>query len=203
MQKIVSLDLETTGLSVERHEVWEVGIVPLDGREHMHFQFQPINIEASEPQALQVNGFYDRFDWIGDPRFARDMLVDAVIKDDEEGTESPAGHKALTGAAEACWKIAKELEGATLLGLNVGSFDAPFLAAMLRKFGHSPTWSHRALDLGSFAAGAWGAKGPLSGRAIADRLEKHGVENRGEHNAYNDALWNADAYTFISTGGGA
>jgi len=201
MPKIVSLDLETTGLSVERHEVWEIGIVPLDsGRDQMHFQFQPVDLENAEAQALQVNSFYERFDWIGDPRLARDMTVDAVIKDEDEGTESPSGHKALTGAAEALWKIAKELEGATLLGLNVGSFDAPFLAAMMRKYGHAPTWSHRSLDLGSFAAGAWGAKAPLSGRAIEDRLEKQGVVNRGAHDAYNDALWNADAYRFILEG---
>lgn len=201
MPKIVSVDLETTGLLPDYHEVWEIGIVPLDtGREHMHYQFQPTELEAAESQALQVGGFYERFDWIGDPRLARDMLVEGVIIDEEEGTEEPSGHKAVTGAGEAAWKIARELEGATLLGLNVGSFDAPFLAALLRKYGHSPTWSYRSLDLGSFAAGAWGAKQPLSGKAISDRLEKRGIENRAIHNAYADALWNADAYNFIREG---
>lgn len=204
MPKIVSLDLETTGLLVGTHEVWEVGIVPVDsGREQMHFQFQPMDLETADQQSLQVGEFYTRFDWITDPRLARDMLVDGVVKDEEEQTESPSGHKALTGAAESLWRIAKELEGATLLGLNVGSFDAPFLASLMRKYGHSPTWSHRFLDLGSFAAGAWGAKAPLSGKAIADRLEKHGIQNRGVHNAYNDALWNVDAYNFIREGAGA
>lgn len=205
MPKIVSVDLETTGLVPGYHEVWEVGIVPLDsGREHIHFQFQPTELEEAESSALQVGNFYERFDWIGDPRFARDMLVEGVIiEEDEEGekkSEKPSGHKAVTGAGEATWKIAKELEGATLLGLNVGSFDAPFLASLLRKFGHSPTWTHRSLDLGSFAAGAWGSKHPLSGKAVSDRLEKHGIENRGVHNAYNDALWNVDAYNFIREG---
>lgn len=205
MPKIVSVDLETTGLLLDPHEVWEVGIVPLDsGREHMHYQFQPTDLEQASPQALQVGGFYERFDWIGDPRVARDMLVEGIITEEDEETEKvtekPSGHKALTGAAEACWKIARELEGATLLGLNVGGFDAPFLTALLRRYGHSPTWSYRALDLGSFAAGAWGAKAPLSGKAISERLEKHGIKNRGAHNAYNDALWNTDAYSFILEG---
>jgi DNA polymerase III epsilon subunit-like protein len=207
MPKIVSVDLETTGLELDSHEVWEVGIVPLDsGREHMHFQFQPTDLSESSSQALQIGGFYERFDWIGDPRFARDMLVEGVIteEDEEENKfEKPSGHKAVTAAAEACWKIARELEGATPLGLNVGSFDAPFLAALLRKYGHSPTWAHRSLDLGSFAAGAWGAKQPLSGRAISDRLEKRGIENRAIHNAYADALWNVDAYNFIREGDNA
>lgn len=199
MPNIVSLDLETTGLNIEQHEVWEIGIVPLDsGREPMHLQFQPTDLEAADPEALQVCQFYTRFDWITNPLLARDMLVDGILKDDEAGTESPdLEHKGLTGAASALWRVAKALEGATLMGLNVGSFDAPFLAKLLRKYGHSPTWSHRYLELGSYAAGAWGAKAPLSGRAIADRLEKHGIENRGVHNAYNDALWNVDAYNFI------
>lgn len=207
MPKIVSVDLETTGLLSDTHEVWEVGIVPLDsGREHMHYQFHPTDLTVAEPQALQVGGFYERYDWIGDPRYARDMLVEGIVVEEDEETEKksekPSGHKAVMGAGEATWKIAKELEGATLLGLNVGSFDAPFLAALLRRYGHSPTWGHRYLDLGSFAAGAWGAKQPLSGRAIADRLEKHGIENRGAHNAYNDALWSLDAYNYIRGEGG-
>ena len=203
MPKIVSVDLETTGLVVGKHEVWEVGIVPLDsGREHMHYQFQPLELEAAEPGALQVGGFYDRFDWIGDPRYARDMLVEGVIKDDEDEPTGPSGHKAVTGAAEACWRIARELEGATLLGLNVGSFDAPFLAALLRKYGHSPTWSHRYLDLGTFAAGAWGAKNVLSGKAVAERVAAYGITNDEAHNASADARWNADAYGAILAGVG-
>lgn len=202
MSKIVSLDLETTGLELGKHEVWEVGIVPLDsGKEQIHYQFQPTTLEVAEAPALQVGQFYDRFDWIGDANVARDMTVDAVVKDEDEGTEKPSNHKALIAASAGCWQIAQALEGATLMGLNVGSFDAPFLAAHLRKYGHSPTWNHRYLELGSFAAGAWGSKVPLSGKAIADRLEKHGVQNRGVHNAYNDALWNVDAYNFIRNGG--
>lgn len=208
MPKIISLDIETTGLVRDYHEVWEVGIVPLDAnQEHLHYQFQTTDLEMADPESLQVGGYYERFDWIGDPRFARNMLVDGVYEDEDEETgkkvEKPTGAKALTGAAEACWDIAKRLEGATLLGANVGSFDGPFLETLLRKYGHSPTWTHRSLELGSYAAGAWGAKQPLSTRAIADRLEKHGILNRGVHNAYNDALWNVDAYNFIREGQGA
>lgn len=207
MPKIVSVDLETTGL-LDTHEVWEVGIVPLDsGREPLHYQFQPTELEESEAAALTVGKFYSRFDWIGNPALARDMLVEGVLVEEDEETgkksEKPSGHKAVTPASEACWKIAKELEGATLLGLNVGSFGAPFLARLLRRYGHNPTWSHRYLDLGSYAAGAWGSKNVLSGRAICDRLEKHGVENREAHNAFADAQWNVDAYNAILEGVGA
>jgi len=203
MPKIVSVDVETTGLIPGYHEVWEVGLVPVDsGREHMYFQFQPTDIEVSESTALQVGGFYSRFDWIGDPRFARDMLVEGVVKDEEEQTEKPSGHKAVTPAAEACWRMAKELEGATIMGLNP-HFDAAFMEALFNKYGHAKTWKHRFIDLGSYAAGAWGAKNVLSGKAIADRMEAHGVVNDDIHNAYADARWNVDAYQAILEGIGA
>lgn len=202
MPKVVSVDVETTGLIPGYHEVWEVGIVPLDtGRDHMHFQFQPMELERAEPVALQIGGFYDRFDWIADPRFARDMLVEGVIEDDD-GNEEPSGHKAITGAAEACWKIAKELEGATIMGLNP-HFDADHLTELLNKYGHAPTWGHRYLDLGSYAAGAWGSKNTLSGKAVSERMEAHGVANDELHNAYADARWNVDAYQAILDGIGA
>lgn len=200
MPKIVSVDVETTGLVPGTHEVWEVGIVPVDsGREHLYYQFQPTELETSEATALQVGGFYERFDWIGDPRFARDMLVEGVVKDEEEGTEEPSGHKAVTLAAEACWKIAKELEGATILGLNP-HFDSMHLRALLQRYGHAKTWGHRFLDLGSFAAGAWGARIPLSGKAVTERMESHGIVNEELHNAYADAKWNVNAYQAILEG---
>lgn len=202
MPKIVSVDVETTGLIPGYHEVWEVGVVPVDsGREHMHFQFQPTDLENSSPGALQIGNFYERFDWIGDPRFARDMLVNGVIKDEEAGTETPSEHKAVTGAAEACWRISKELEGATILGLNP-HFDAAHLTVLLNKFGHAATWNHRFLDLGSYAAGAWGAKNVLSGKAVSDRMEAQGIVNDEAHNGYADAKWNVDAYHAIRDGVG-
>lgn len=202
MPKIVSVDVETTGLIPGTHEVWEVGIVPVDsGREHMWYQFQPTELDKSEATALQIGGFYDRFDWIADPRFSRDMLVEGVIKDEDEGTESPSGSKAVTGAAEACWKIARELEGAVILGLNP-HFDSMHLRALLQRYGHAKTWGHRFLDLGSYAAGAWGSKIPLSGKAVAERMEAHGIVNDELHNAYADARWNVDAYQAIREGVG-
>lgn len=202
MTKIVSVDVETTGLLPGYHEIWEIGVVPVDsGREHLYYQFQPAELEHAESPALQVGGFYENFDWIGDPRLARDMLVEGVFKDEEEGTETPTGHKALTGAAEASFRIAQELEGATIMGLNP-HFDADHLEALLNKYGHAGAWSHRYLDLGSYAAGAWKAKGPLSGNAVAKRMESHGIVNDAAHNAYADAKWNVDAYHAIRDGVG-
>ena len=184
MSKLVAVDLETTGLNPLAHETWEVGIVPVDpDATTMHYQFQPESLGTAEAGALKVNHFYERFDWIGDPRICRDMLTE----DDEK-----PGSFAVTVAAEACWLIAKELEGATIMGLNP-HFDARFLEVLLRKYGHVPLWHHRHLDLGSFVAGAWGAKHELSGAAIRERLP----QDEGLHNAFADAQWNVMVYESI------
>lgn len=185
MSKLVSVDLETTGLDAGEHETWEVGIVPVDpDAQTMHYQFLPENLARAEAGALKVNDFYERFDWFSDPRICRDMLT--------ESTENP-GSFALTGAAEACWLIAKSLQGATIMGLNP-HFDAAFLEALLNRYGHVAMWSHRHLDLGSFAAGAWGAKHDLSGAAIRDRIP----QGDDLHNAYADAQWNVAVYEQIT-----
>lgn len=206
MPKIVSVDVETTGLIPGYHEVWEVALVPVDsGREHLYYQFQPTHLERAEAEALKIGGFYENFDWIADANYARDMLVEGVVKEEDEDTgavtEKPSGHKALTGGGEACWRIAKELEGATLLGQNV-HFDADHLEILLNKYGHAATWGHRYLDLGSYAAGAFGEKTVLSGRQVSDRMEDHGIVNESLHNAHADARWNVDAYHAILDGVG-
>lgn len=184
MTKLVSVDLETTGLNPREHETWEVGIVPADpDAKTMHYQFQPEALGSAEPGALKVNDFYERFDWLGDPRLCRDMLTPSA---------EDAEKFSVTGAAEACWLIAKELKDATIMGLNP-HFDARFLEVLLRKYGHVPMWHHRHLDLGSFCAGAWGAKHELSGAAIRERIP----QEDGLHNAFADAQWNLEVYESI------
>jgi hypothetical protein len=192
VSKLVSVDLETTGLNPSVHETWEVGIVPVDpDARTMHYQFLPENLAMAEPGALKVNDFYEAFDWFGDPRICRDMLT-TIPEDNDAFDPTHPDRKAFTGAAEACWLMAKELEGATIMGLNP-HFGAAFLEVLLNRYGHVAMWSHRHLDLGSFAAGAWGAKHDLSGAAIRDRIP----QDEGLHNAYADAQWNVEVYHSI------
>lgn len=189
-ENIVSVDLETTGLIPGTHQTWEVGVVPIDpDADRYHFQFQPYELHLAESQALQINHFYDRFDWIGDSRLARDMLTEG--EPDSDGDP----HKALCSATEAAFMLSKALAGKTIMGLNP-HFDAAHLEVLLNSYGHAATWSHRHLDLGSFAAGAWGAKVPLSGKAVSDRYPQESEL----HNAFADASWNAEVYHHIITG---
>lgn len=54
---VAYVDIETTGLDPERHEVWEVALI-VDGHEY-EWMVQPSLITA-EPQALKVGRFHER-----------------------------------------------------------------------------------------------------------------------------------------------
>lgn len=194
--KIVSLDLETTGLDVERHEVWEVGIVPLDvSKPTLHYQLTCECLGDADPEALRIGRFYERYTYpplvfSGQNAFhyAHDMANPSVIgeDDDQQALEYTIEH-----AYSAARTISEALDGATLLGAAV-HFDERFLGAWLRQHGFTPSWSHRVLDLGSFCAGAWGSVKPLSTKAISDR-----IPNEAVHTALGDAQWNMDVYRSI------
>lgn len=196
MKKIVSLDLETTGLDPERHELWEIGIVPLDASKPvLHYQVGCCALYNADPTALQIGGFYDRYGYppvASDGErlmpFVHDMTNPSVIG---EGDSQRALDYTIEPAWSAARTIAEALDGATLLGAAV-QFDAGFLGPWLRDVGFAPSWSHRMLDLGSFCAGAWGATAPLSTKAIAERFPNDAV-----HTALGDARWNMDVYRSV------
>jgi DNA polymerase III epsilon subunit-like protein len=88
------VDTETTGLDPDRHEIWEVGLIEVDGREH-HW-FLPVDLGRADPYALKIGRFYDRYPKASSlhrlSTFARKFaqltagkhLVGAVISFDEE-----------------------------------------------------------------------------------------------------------------------
>lgn len=74
-KNLAFIDLETTGLSPERHEIIEIGAiiarqVPVSGRgntleviEEIDLKVKPEHLETSDPGALAVNGF-NEMDWL-------------------------------------------------------------------------------------------------------------------------------------------
>lgn len=180
--RLVSVDIETTGLDPTRHETWEVAIVPLEGRQGRRIDprgYQlPVSLVGADSKALEVGGFRERYE----------MPPTATIS----MRHLPNGTGTLELLDEGLRWLHTELTDAHLLGCSV-HFDAAFLAELFRRHGLGPEpWHHRYLDLGSYAAGAWGAKKPLSSKAMSDR-----VPNFDAHNAFSDALWNVQVYNFI------
>jgi oligoribonuclease (3'-5' exoribonuclease) len=156
---LISLDTETTGTDLERHEIWEVALVLSDG-DYLEYQF-PVDLANADPNALQINDFYERF-------YVRPWS-DKVLREQALG-------------------IARYTAKATLMGCAIG-FDMKFLDKLLRKYHVGPAWSHRALDLGSYAAARVGAPLPLSSREMAEN-----VANDASHTALGDAQWNWSVY---------
>lgn len=194
--RLVSVDIETTGLDVGYHEPWEIAVVPFDvSKQTLHYQTYVDKLDNAEAGALQVGKFYDRYSWPikalysgHEVHYAHDMSEPSIVGEGEDAQEYPF---TVVPAYTAARNVAEALDGATLLGMSV-HFDANFLDPWLRAYGFAPSWSHRYLDLGSFAAGAWAATIPLSSKAISDR-----VPNPDAHNAFADATWNLEVYRSI------
>jgi DNA polymerase III epsilon subunit-like protein len=140
---IAVTDLETTGRSPIRDRVYEVGaVIRTPGQPDREYHrwvdlhdLAGIDLTPDGPnaEALRVGRFWDRHpQWAGLPE--TDVRREADI------------------AAE----LADLLDRATLAGVQIGSFDAPFLDAMLARHGLTPTWSYRHLEISSYAACAAG-----------------------------------------------
>lgn len=103
------VDLETTGLDPELHEIIEIGAVRVDptlGTEigRYHVLVLPEHIETASPKALRVNG-YDPERW-AEEGIALDLAIEGLSR----------------------W-----IAGATIAGHNAATFDVPFLRVAFRK----------------------------------------------------------------------
>ncbi|MFJ9633712.1 hypothetical protein ACIRU8_39070 [Streptomyces sp. NPDC101175] len=192
---LASADLETTGLDPARHDAWEIAIVHrgIDGvvSEYL-WQKRPSEqaLLEAEPEALRISRYHER------------MVV-------------PKGAEALdmiTGRTLTLGELFKEvhglLDGAILIGSNVGAFDADFLRRML---GAAP-WHYRPVCAATLAAGflysAEPSVMPGETRAFSTgAVSKHmGVLQPGpdeRHTALPDARWAFDLYNTVCSSPGA
>lgn len=155
------VDLETTGLDPERHDIVEIGIVRVDGRtlevlSELELLVAPDRLADAEPEALQVCGFTE------------------------------AGWANAEPLSLALARVAPLLEGALIAGHNVG-FDWSFLEAAHRRAGLAlPKVDYHRLDTASLA---WPlvAGGELASVSL-DKVAAHlGLERPTPHRALADA----------------
>lgn len=189
------MDLETTGLDPERHDAWEIAIVyrGIDGMVSEHlWQKRPSEqaLLEAEPEALEISRYHERMA-VPEGAFALDMVTGVTLS-----------------LGELVKEIYDFLDGAILIGSNVGAFDADFLRRML---GAAP-WHYRPLCVATFAAGfLYSAEpGAMPGEAYSfstSDVSKHmGVRQPGpdeRHTALPDARWAFDLYTTVCSSPGA
>lgn len=170
MNDILFVDVETTGLSPERHHIWEVALLDTIGGPVLDTQIRldPMNIRDAEEDALRIGRFHSRYD----------------------------GDRA-ANSLHAAQVIARRTEGKVLAGFNPW-FDANFLREFLHEHELAPAWDYRLLDVTTYAAGRLGLDLPSSSRTICEALgiPKTGEE----HTALGDAQRSRVAYDLARRG---
>lgn len=164
MTKLIFADVETTGirpfsLPGGTGEIWEIGLIIRDlnaepgergaGQDaeyawHLH----PLRLSHADAVALSIGGYYERCE-VADKAPG---TATAYHYPDWDAHEIPID----STAGEVARVLAEMLDGAHLIGANMGSFDAQHLDAFLRDNGQVLTADYHYTDIGSMARG-WGA----------------------------------------------
>ncbi|MEK7228221.1 MAG: 3'-5' exonuclease [Patescibacteria group bacterium] len=162
-QPLAFIDIETTGLDRDTHEIIELAAVITrmkDGElvvtDQIDLKIQPKTIETAEPQALRING-YNETDWL----FAVSL-------------------------EDAMKLFAQKTEGAIFVAHNL-TFDYGFVETAFKRTGIENKMHFHKLDTISLAFGVLHLSddpGKLSLRVLA---EKYGIKNKKAHSAFADA----------------
>jgi DNA polymerase III epsilon subunit-like protein len=161
------VDLETTGLDPQQHEIIEVGIVVYD---HLNDQVlkefdakvKPTRLETASEEALAINGY----------------------------AANPKAYK--KGLRSTLIKLNNLMDGCILAGHNV-PFDIAFLNKNLGDLGIKPKFDRRWIDTMSLA---WAAcyNNPLNGLSLKDLCDRFSISNVGAHSALTDCHRTLSAY---------
>lgn len=186
-------DCETTHLSSEIGEAWEVAVIRRehDGTQAEHvWQFRPLDMSAANPESLKIGHYEERFAVPEDcgAAYTADGDIDPMTRTD------------------AITEVIEILRGATIVGSNPG-FDDRFLRKLVGLGNHQ--WAYRPTCIAILAEGflrgmdpqwvaAQEANGPISSRALSRRL---GVEPPGDdaHQALADARWAMAVYDAVGS----
>jgi DNA polymerase III epsilon subunit-like protein len=135
---VIVLDLETTGLDSELHEVWEAAVIELlpAGRIEHVWRIEPVR--QMDEEALKVNQYRYRT---------------RLMRSDDRNPLGLHGLPYWSGARAVSSALVGLLDDVTIVGATP-QFDQGFLTPMLARYGFRSTpWHHRARDIGSMAHG--------------------------------------------------
>lgn len=138
---VAFVDCETTGLSAERHEVWEVGLIVDD--EETRWML-PVDLRAADPIALDIGRFHERH---------------------PQGNCFPHGAKD-TPRIEPLDAFSEDFalltHGRHLVGA-IPSFDEERLRKILLSQGYAPSWHYHIIDVEALMVGYLLALQPYRG----------------------------------------
>lgn len=161
-QPLAFVDIETTGIDRDKHEIIELACVIAkmkDGKlevvDTLDLKIQPKHIETAEPQALRING-YNEADWL----FA--ISLEAALE-----------------------QFVKKTEGAIFLAHNI-TFDYPFIEKALKDAKMEHKMHFQKIDTLSLAFGILHINDDLGKLSLRALCEQFGIENKKAHSAFAD-----------------
>lgn len=181
MTKLIFIDIETTGLDLDRHEIWEVGCIvrevtpgdtdPSYDDQEYHW-FLPVDRPKADLIALNIGKFFERF-----PSFTNRLPED------------------ISDPLNFANEFMRLSVGAHLVGACT-DFDAYRIAKLLKKEGCIAAWNYHLVDVENLLAGKLGIQPPWKWR---DTLETCGIdlEKYEQHTALGDARLARDVYDWV------
>jgi len=171
------VDVETTGLDPDIHEVIQVAIMVEDQNtgkvlRQMEQRIKPQNIESASPKALEINGYAEN----------THLWDNAPIMNQELATQ-----------------IAHMLKDCILVGQNVG-FDKGFLQKLLKKYKMWDWVGHHTIDTASLALEHLGPLG-IKSVSLHNTCKVLGITNRNEHDALADVIRCREVYHKLKRAG--
>lgn len=180
---LIVVDVETTGLYVDRHVVIEVAAINARTGDALYFvpNLHPYDLGCASADALRINRYFER----------------GVFKDELSPPETRNKYEQL-------WDM---LRGNTFGGANA-RFDADMLRhgygrlagtrethgpGNLRYAAAEEPWSYRLADLGSYAAGVLG-EDPAEPLSLSEVCRRVGIERDEAHTALADARAAAECF---------
>ena len=179
MTTLAFIDVETSGLDADRHQIWEVGALIRTKQTNPSFEtehrwFLEIDLGKADTQALAIGGYYERHP-------SGDSLTW------KEGCVSD-----LTLHTTFAREFEKLTRGATLVGANP-RFDALFLDKLLRSSHAARGWKFRLCDVEALVQGYMGLVEP-TGLAKCVNLMNLDASKYEAHEALDDARMARDVY---------
>lgn len=155
MNRICFLDLETTGLDSDRHQIWEIGLIvreikspteagleiPGPDEEYL-WRIEP-DLTLADPNGLRIGRYYERTDEMQRSRMPGVRNL-ADLK--------PQQHQIWSDPHTVAAALARILDGSHIVGA-VPSFDAEFLKRFLPAHGQAYTAHYHLIDVEALAVG--------------------------------------------------
>jgi hypothetical protein len=156
--RLCFLDIETTGLDPDRHEVYEIALIRGDTSvienqpTELHLWISDAPLATADPTALRIGRYYER--WPYSKQYDQTLRLPMAPPNpsmDPWLSELPSPY--IIDGKTAAWIVAAATAGAHLVGA-VPSFDAAFLDRLLRRHNLVPAWHYHLVDVEALAAGA-------------------------------------------------